>query len=134
MYLGDHCWGNQLLSKDTKIYANKHCCDGLTCVPLDWMKALPTLPASAFNSPYCEKWIKETFWSAFDHSKTQLRKPDISLENSTTMEIGGRKIDLLYMGPAHTDGDMVAYVPDSKVLYAGDLLFFKGSSTLGHRG
>jgi len=50
------------------------------------------------------------------------------------MEIGGRKIELLYMGPAHTDGDMVAYVPDSKVLYAGDLLFFKGSSTLGHRG
>jgi len=131
--LGDHCWGNQLLSKDTKIYAHKHCWNALTCVPLDGIKALPTLPTSAFKSPYCEKWLKDTFCSAFDHSKTQLRKPDISLESSTIMEIGGRKIELLYMGPAHTDGDMVAYVPDSKVLYAGDLLFFKCSSTVRHR-
>ena len=42
------------------------------------------------------------------------------------MEVGGRKIQLLYMGPAHTEGDMVAYLPDSKILFAGDLLFLKG--------
>jgi glyoxylase-like metal-dependent hydrolase (beta-lactamase superfamily II) len=95
-------------------------------VPLDGVKELPTLPTSAFKSPYCEKWFKETFWTEFDHSKTVLRKPDISLEKSTTMEVGGRKIELLYMGPAHTEGDMVAYLPDSKVLFAGDLLFLKG--------
>jgi cyclase len=46
--------------------------------------------------------------------------------------VGGRKVELLYLGPAHTEGDMVAYVPDSKILFGGDLLFFNGTPLLHH--
>jgi glyoxylase-like metal-dependent hydrolase (beta-lactamase superfamily II) len=124
--LGDHVWGNQLLPATTTIYAMTNCCHALSCAPLDGIKKLKTLPSTAFPTPYAEKWFKETFTKRFDHSTVDLRVPDVGLDKSTTVEIGGRKIELLYLGPAHTEGDMVAYLPDAKVLFAGDLLFFKG--------
>jgi len=123
---GDHCWGNQLLPSSTKIYAMKNCCDAISCTPINMIKKLPSMPTETFSTLYAEQWFKKAFTSRFDHSTIQLRRPDIPLDESTTLEIGGRKIELLYLGPAHTEGDMVAYVPDAKVLFAGDLLFFKG--------
>jgi glyoxylase-like metal-dependent hydrolase (beta-lactamase superfamily II) len=106
------------------------CCEAITHETLDGLKALPHLPSSAFPSIYIEKWLKEIFTSKFDFSQIELRKPNIPLDESTTIEIGGRQIELLYFGPGHTEGDMVAYIPDSKVLFAGDLLFLKGSLPL----
>lgn len=102
------------------------CCDGLTCETLDSIKGLQYIPSSKFPSAYVEKWIKTTLCSHFDFSDVELRKPDVPLSESTTIDIGGRKVELLYLGPAHTEGDMVAYIPDAKVLFAGDLLFLKG--------
>jgi glyoxylase-like metal-dependent hydrolase (beta-lactamase superfamily II) len=40
-----------------------------------------------------------------------------------TVEVGGRRIDLLNLGPAHTAADSVVHVPDAGVLFGGDLLF-----------
>ncbi len=118
--------GNQLLPSSTKIYAMKNCCDALSCVPINMIKRLPSLLTEAFSSPYSERWFKTSFTSRFDHSTVELRRPDIPLKESTALNIGGKDIELLYLGPAHTDGDMVAYAPESKVLFCGDLLFFKG--------
>jgi cyclase len=36
-------------------------------------------------------------------------------------------VELVYMGPAHTTNDIVAWVPDRKVLFAGDLIFNGGT-------
>ena len=40
-----------------------------------------------------------------------------------TIEVGGRQVELLNLGPAHTAADSVVHVPDAGVLFAGDLLF-----------
>jgi glyoxylase-like metal-dependent hydrolase (beta-lactamase superfamily II) len=39
------------------------------------------------------------------------------------VEVGGRRIDVLNLGPAHTAADSVVHVPDAGVLFGGDLLF-----------
>lgn len=44
----------------------------------------------------------------------------------------GTRIDLLYFGPAHTDGDAVIYFPDERVAFIGDLIFI-GRDPLIHR-
>lgn len=44
------------------------------------------------------------------------------VDERTEMEIGGRKLILIHDGPAHTDGDLMVYLPDEKVLLAGDVL------------
>ena len=53
---------------------------------------------------------------------------------SDTMEIdlGTEPIRLLHFGPAHTSGDTVVFLPDSKVAFVGDLVFL-GRDPLIHR-
>ena len=51
-----------------------------------------------------------------------LTPPTESFEESASLDLGGRQLDLRYLGRGHTDNDIVAVVPDASVLFAGDLL------------
>ena len=48
--------------------------------------------------------------------------PNAVFEDAVSITVGGRRVDLRYLGRGHTDADIVALVPDSGVLFAGDLL------------
>jgi glyoxylase-like metal-dependent hydrolase (beta-lactamase superfamily II) len=49
--------------------------------------------------------------------------PDISFDGpSATLDLGGLTVQLITIGPAHTRGDMVVFLPESGVLFAGDLV------------
>ena len=48
--------------------------------------------------------------------------PNVTLDDRMTLFRGGREIRLLYLGPGHTGGDIVVYLPKEKVLCTGDLL------------
>jgi len=39
-----------------------------------------------------------------------------------TVDLGGRKVEISFLGRGNTGGDAMMYVPDAKVLMAGDLL------------
>lgn len=39
------------------------------------------------------------------------------------MRVGSRTVELVEVGPAHTDGDVIVHVPDAGVVYTGDILF-----------
>ncbi|HCS48063.1 MAG TPA: hypothetical protein DIW61_07345 [Candidatus Aminicenantes bacterium] len=47
-------------------------------------------------------------------------------------DLGGRKVQLIHFGPAHTSGDAVIFCPQEKVAFLGDL-FFAGRDPLVHR-
>jgi glyoxylase-like metal-dependent hydrolase (beta-lactamase superfamily II) len=52
-----------------------------------------------------------------------LDPPDRTVDdNGVILEIGGRRIDLLWLGRGHTDNDIVIDVPDGRTIFAGDLL------------
>jgi glyoxylase-like metal-dependent hydrolase (beta-lactamase superfamily II) len=40
--------------------------------------------------------------------------------------VGDRTVQLYELGPAHTRGDVIAYLPDERVVFTGDLLFHGG--------
>lgn len=42
--------------------------------------------------------------------------------NSTTLDLGGRRVEFRNWGIAHSPGDQIVYVPDQKVIFAGDLI------------
>ena len=48
--------------------------------------------------------------------------PDRSFEEHAAIRVGGRPVELRYLGRGHTDHDIVVGVPGSGVLFAGDLL------------
>jgi len=45
------------------------------------------------------------------------------LSGPETLTIGGVRFDIQPVGPSHTAEDVVVYVPQKKVLFAGDLVF-----------
>lgn len=46
--------------------------------------------------------------------------PTDIVEEDRVMELGGREIQILHLGRAHTGGDLVVYVPDGKVLFMSE--------------
>jgi len=61
------------------------------------------------------KWIND---------RTQrFPEPDLWLSGDTDFELGGLHFRLRHVGPAHSDEDMVMFVEEDGVLFAGDLVF-----------
>jgi cyclase len=75
----------------------------------------------------CAKEIEE----ANESQEEKISLPNETFDSRMSLYSGKVQIDLLYFGPAHTDGDIVILVPGDKVAIAGDL-FFKGRDPLIH--
>ncbi len=56
--------------------------------------------------------------------------PSVTLTNKLTLYRGKREIQILFLGRAHTGGDLVVYLPAEKVVFTGDL-FYTGAPYLG---
>jgi cyclase len=50
--------------------------------------------------------------------------PNMAFEERATMHVGGKTLELYYMGRGHTDGDIVVYFPNQRILASGDLFTF----------
>jgi cyclase len=57
-----------------------------------------------------------------------IRPPSLVLDDRLDIYVGDRLVELHHIGtPAHTTGDVVAWLPDDRVLFAGDLVFNGGT-------
>lgn len=54
---------------------------------------------------------------------TRLVFPDETFDDRRVLNLGGRQIELLNLGPAHSPGDISVWLPDQKVVIAGDIAF-----------
>jgi glyoxylase-like metal-dependent hydrolase (beta-lactamase superfamily II) len=48
--------------------------------------------------------------------------PTITFDRRLVIHRGDREIHLLFLGRAHTAGDVIAYVPSERVVATGDLM------------
>ena len=62
----------------------------------------------------------EAYYEELKNIKPPL--PTRTLTKSVTLKEGGREIQILLLGRAHTDGDVFIYLPKEKVLASGDAL------------
>ncbi len=56
-------------------------------------------------------------------AKTELTLPDIVFEDEYIIEMGGTRIELRNLGPAHSPGDIVTWLPQQKLVISGDMSF-----------
>lgn len=56
---------------------------------------------------------------------TELTEPDLTFEEELILELGGEQIELRYLGPAHSPGDIVVWLPQRRLLIAGDMAFYQ---------
>ena len=54
--------------------------------------------------------------------EVELTPPTDLFEESATLNLGDRQVELRYLGRGHTDNDIVVVLPEASVLFAGDLL------------
>jgi cyclase len=52
----------------------------------------------------------------------QIILPDITVEDRLEINDGKRKIEILYLGKAHTGADLVVHLPKEKIVACGDLI------------
>jgi cyclase len=53
------------------------------------------------------------------------RLPDVTFDGDTLeLRVDERRLQLLHLGTAHTIGDILVYLPDNRILFAGDVAFF----------
>ncbi|WP_068183620.1 fumarylacetoacetate hydrolase family protein [Mycobacterium sp. UM_CSW] len=116
---GDHTHGNQLLDASVRILAAQGTADEIAHGMAPEMLAMAQ---TANLGPVATPYVRDRF-GHFDFSGIKLRNADQTFERELTVEVGGRRIDLLNLGPAHTAADSVVHVPDAGVLFGGDLLF-----------
>ena len=125
---GDHCWGNQLFA-GTEIVATNAAAEEMHALPPRTVGAFRRLaaglraggrlrlPASAAG-----EYVSGMF-APFDFGDVELTPPTRTFEGELTLEVGGRAVELIEVGPAHTGGDLIAWIPDARTVIAADILF-----------
>jgi cyclase len=63
-----------------------------------------------------------TLWPGVDWGELRLALPTLTFEERLTVHAGDRPAELIHVGPAHTTNDVVVWLPDDRVLFAGDVL------------
>jgi len=57
--------------------------------------------------------------------------PTITFTGKMTLWMGSLRVELLQLGRGHTKGDTVAWLPDEKILFSGDLVEFDATPYAG---
>ena len=59
--------------------------------------------------------------------EVRIAPPFLTFEERLNLYVDDLKVELIFAGPAHTTNDVVAWVPERKVLFAGDVIFNGGT-------
>ncbi len=118
---GDHCYGNQLVS-GAEIIASRETAQEMSAVTPATMHALVNMDLGDPLTPF----LRHAF-GAFDFEGIELTPPTRTFSGRLGLDVGGRLVELIEVGPAHTAGDTIAHVPDARAVFTGDILFVGGT-------
>jgi glyoxylase-like metal-dependent hydrolase (beta-lactamase superfamily II) len=116
---GDHCYGNQLVT-DAEIIASESAAHEMTEVPPSMLAALTHAPGELGE-------LFRSFFGSFEFEGIEHTLPTRTFQDRLDLDVGGRLVELIEVGPAHTAGDVIAYIPDARTVYTGDILFIGGT-------
>jgi glyoxylase-like metal-dependent hydrolase (beta-lactamase superfamily II) len=57
--------------------------------------------------------------------------PTLTFKEKMTVHLGRRRVELMFLGRAHTAGDIVAFVPDEQVMFTGDIVEYHSACYCG---
>jgi glyoxylase-like metal-dependent hydrolase (beta-lactamase superfamily II) len=140
---GDHCWGNQLVA-GAEIVASRRAAQEMRDLSPGLMKALVRASrmavalgdraqvvtsllgrigigrATSFGD--AARFVVEKF-GAFDFEGIELTPPTTTFDGRLSLQVGDKDVQLIEVGPAHTQGDVIVHVPADRVVFTGDILF-----------
>jgi len=88
-------------------------------------EALAKLMRAAPDMGETGKFLLDLF-DVFDFEGIRYTPPNLTFDEELTITVGDREVRLVEVGPAHTKGDVLVYLPSDKTVFTGDILFVKG--------
>jgi len=102
-YHGDHAYGGSLFTDEgAAILCSEDC-------------------AAESRTKGQAGWDKNTETGAFSLKPYKLAHPTITFPQKMVLDDGEKRVELIKVGPGHSKGDAVAYLPKQKLLFTGDL-------------
>jgi cyclase len=109
---GDHIGGLQFF-QHAEVWSHPYCRDEV-------LKSVPNTPKMWTPSPG-----GESAGSVADVSEPRkVIVPILTFKDDLPVFVGDTEVRFLFAGTCHTWGDMMAYLPKEKILFAGDIGFF----------
>ena len=105
-YHGDHTFGNQVFKNSKTIIAHKNVRNKLVESGQEHLSLFKT-----FGLPGIDE--------------VEITPPNIIFEKEMEVWLGGYRLQLLYHGKGHTDGDTIIYIDQLRTVITGDLVFNK---------
>jgi len=115
---GDHCWGNQLFP-DAEIIGHRLCAAEFGKERPEFMQTLRNSGSS--SDPAVAAFARRL--ADWDFAGIELRPPKTLIDERLTLDLDGIHADLIYVGPAHTAGDLIVHLPAERIVFTGDILF-----------
>jgi cyclase len=100
----DHTYGNGFLPAETVVIGHERCRQEVLTAGLEATRVI--------TSP--------------DYGHISLRPPELTFTEHLTFHMEGFPVELHHLGPAHTTNDVVVWLPEQRLLFAGDLAFSGG--------
>ncbi|MQY07735.1 MBL fold metallo-hydrolase [Actinomadura macrotermitis] len=102
---GDHTYGNVVFAGEAAIVAHENCA-----------------------AEMIEHGLLTTqLWTEVEWGDIRVVPPTVTFTDRLTLHAGDLTAELIHHGPAHTTGDVVAWLPGQRVLFTGDLIFNGGT-------
>ena len=106
-YHGDHAYGNYVFPKSAKIIQHSK-----TKAFMD--------NKEAFEAD--KKFMAQYFGANRGIEDVIARTADIIVDDKKTIDLGNKKVEIMHLGFAQTDGDLFVWVPEDKVFWTGNPL------------
>jgi glyoxylase-like metal-dependent hydrolase (beta-lactamase superfamily II) len=120
---GDHCFGNELVA-GAEIIASKAGAEEMGETPPAALAGM--VKAFGEQDTALGRFVKEAF-GPFQFDGITLTPPTRTFSDRLDLRVGGKRVELFEVGPAHTKGDVIVHLPAERVVFTGDILFVEGT-------
>jgi glyoxylase-like metal-dependent hydrolase (beta-lactamase superfamily II) len=125
---GDHCWGNQLFPR-AEIIGHRLCAEAFGKEKPEMMQMLRS--AGGSGNPMLAALAERL--ADWDFAGVELRPPTRLIDDRLELDLDGMAVHLIYVGPAHTIGDVIVHLPAERIVFTGDVLF-RNCTPIGWEG
>ena len=121
----DHTFGNRLM-EHARIIASEACRKGMGELTPQLMKRLlDNRPEGVVGD-----FLFHLLGPPFEFDDVQHVLPNDTFSGRRDLKVGDKDVHLIEVGPAHTAGDVLVYVPGDRMVFTGDIVFLTNTPIL----
>lgn len=123
-----HSFTGAVMDKDVRDFQGPNCAPFLRAQSKPLRDALASgngadgTPLTDARRKRMEQFVAEADAGIAECAEFRYRGVDVTFEDRMTLKLGKRVVELIHWGRGNTAGDIVAWVPDARVIAAGDLV------------